>query len=341
MSEFKFNVIQVGFGPMGRLVAKLLLNRKNIDLLGIVDIDPGLKGKKIGSILKDDTVPDLEIQSSLEGLIKKGVVDIMVIATSSSLEKIFPLIKLAATNGINVLSLCEQLSYPFLKFPDLSKEIDTLAKKNDITVLGTGINPGYLMDLLPIVVTAPTQKVDKITVVRMMNSAKRRGPFQKKIGTGLNVKEFTDEINNKEITGHVGLEESIGMIISALGLEFDQIKEYPPEAVIAEEKIVTPYTTVEKGQVCGLKSIATATRSNREIVRLEFIAYAGEHDEYDEITIEGIPKLHQKIIGGVHGDIGTAAMVANLIPNVCSARTGLVTMKDIPVPRNTENIFKT
>ncbi|MHA1330727.1 MAG: hypothetical protein ACTSR2_06595 [Candidatus Hodarchaeales archaeon] len=246
MADSRFSVIQVGFGPMGRLVAKLLFKRQNINLLSIIDIDPSLKNRNVRDILEDETLPDLEIKSDVEEVIKGNSIDVMIIATSSSIEKIHPLVKLAVNSGINVISLCEQLSYPFLKYPKISGEIDSLAKEKKGTVLGTGINPGYLMDLLPIVITAPTQKVDHITVTRMMNSAKRRGPFQKKI-------------SKKEITGHVGLEESIGMILSALGLDYDEIKEFSPEPVIADKEIVTPYTKVEPGEVCGLKSIAIAS----------------------------------------------------------------------------------
>jgi len=340
MADSRFSVIQVGFGPMGRLVAKLLFKRQNINLLSIIDIDPSLKNRNVRDILEDETLPDLEIKSDVEEVIKGNSIDVMIIATSSSIEKIHPLVKLAVNSGINVISLCEQLSYPFLKYPKISGEIDSLAKEKKVTVLGTGINPGYLMDLLPIVITAPTQKVDHITVTRMMNSAKRRGPFQKKIGTGLTVEEFEKKISNKEITGHVGLEESIGMILSALGLDYDEIKEFSPEPVIADKEIVTPYTKVEPGEVCGLKSIAIASNNGKEIVKLEFVAFAGEHEEYDSITIDGIPNIKQKIIGGVHGGIGTAAMIANLIPKVYSSPPGLLTMKDISVPCNTENIFK-
>ena len=175
----------------------------------------------------------------------------------------------------------------------------------------------------------------------MMNSSKRRVPFQKKNGTGLTVEEFHHKISNKEITGHVGLKESIQMIVAALGFECDEIIEFPPTEIITKKDFNTSYgELVPKGNVRGLQSKAVAKKGERDIINLDFQAFAGEHEEFDSIVIEGVPNIHQKIIGGVHGDLGTAAMVANLVPKVIVARSGLLTMKDLPIPCYTEHIWK-
>jgi hypothetical protein len=337
----KFTVIQVGLGPMGRLIAKLLLKRENIHLKGVIDIDPQLSGKKLSKLFDIKAEKDLMINSNYKSIISKEKVDVVIIATSSSLKKVSPIIKDSVQSGSNVISICEELSYPYQKFPKLSEELHQLAKTYDVTVVGTGINPGYLMDLLPIVISAPCQFLDSIKVTRMMNSAKRREPFQRKIGTGLTEEEFYRKIQKKEITGHVGLTESIQMIVTALGIEYEEIVEFPPEAVISENDFVTSYgVKVPKGYVCGLQSKAKAKLHNKDVVILDFVAYAGEHQEYDSVIIEGNPNIYQKIIGGVHGDVGTAAMVANLIPRVVEAKPGLLTMKDLPVPCYTGNVWK-
>ncbi|MHA2006357.1 MAG: NAD(P)H-dependent amine dehydrogenase family protein [Promethearchaeota archaeon] len=337
----KFDVIQVGLGPMGVILVKLILKRKNLKLKGIVDIDPQLIGKKLNTLLNIEDELDLVIESNLKSVLSKHKVDAVIIATSSSLEKVAPLIKSAVQSGSNVISICEELSYPFQNYANLSKELNTLAKLKDVTIVGTGINPGYLMDLLPIVITAPCQSVNSIKVTRMMNSAKRRVPFQKKIGTGLSVEEFQRKIREKEITGHVGLTQSIQMIVAAIGIEYDEIIELPPKEILVDEDLKTSYgELVPKGYVRGLQSKAFARKEGKEVITLDFVAYAGDHEEYDRIVIDGVPRIEQKIIGGVHGDLGTSAMVANLIPKVIEARPGLLTMKDLPVPCNTENIWK-
>ncbi|MHA1986483.1 MAG: NAD(P)H-dependent amine dehydrogenase family protein [Promethearchaeota archaeon] len=337
----KFDVIQIGLGPMGKIIANLLNKRKNVNLKGIVDIDPQFIGKNLSEILETDVKSDRIIESDLDTVLTKGKADVVIVATSSSLEKVAPLISKAANYGCNIISICEELSYPYRLYPKLSGELNTLAISKNITIVGTGINPGYLMDLLPIVITAPCQSVKSIKVTRMMNSAKRRVPFQKKIGTGLTVQEFHKKISNKEITGHVGLKESIQMIVAALGIEYDEIIELPPKEIVAEKQFKTSYgEIVPLGNVCGLQSKAYAKKQEHKIITLDFVAYAGDHEEYDSVIIDGTPSIKQKIIGGVHGDLGTSAMVANLIPIVVGARAGLLTMKDIPVPRYTENIWK-
>ncbi len=337
----KFTVIQVGFGPMGKLITALLLKRKNIHLKEVVDIDPKFKGKKLSNFfdLKDEK--DIIIKSNFANIIAKQKVDIVIIATSSSLEKVSLIIKEAVKSESNVISICEELSYPFQYYPNLSEELHHLAKTQNVSIVGTGINPGYLMDLLPIVITAPCQSVESIRVTRMMNSGKRRESFQRKIGTGLTKEEFNQKIKEKSITGHVGLTQSIQMIIAALGIEYDEILELPPKPIISENEFTTSYGDyVPKGNVCGLQSKAIAKKQNKNIIILDFIAFASEHEEFDSVIIEGNPNIHQKIIGGIHGDVGTAAMVVNLIPIIIDAKPGLLTMKDLPVPCCTENKWK-
>ncbi|MFW9877118.1 MAG: hypothetical protein ACFFG0_28850, partial [Candidatus Thorarchaeota archaeon] len=315
--------------------------RKNINLKAVIDIDPRLAGRRLNEFLDIEEQLDLIIESDLDSTLLKENADVVIIATSSSLEKIVPTIESAVKSGSNVISICEELSYPLQYEIKLAKNLDTLAKLNNVTIVGTGINPGYLMDLLPIVLTAPCQSVKSIKVTRMMNSAKRRVPFQKKIGTGLSVTDFHKKINSKEITGHVGLIQSIQMILAATGLECDNIIELPPKEIITNKEFTTPYgESVPKGYVCGLQSKAFAKKEGEDVITLDFVAYAGKHEEYDSVKIEGVPPIEQKIIGGVHGDLGTSAMVVNLIPKVIIARNGLLTMKDLSIPCNTENLWK-
>ncbi len=337
----KFKVIHVGLGPMGLLIVKLLIERINIELVGIVDIAPHLIGKQLPEILDIPDCPNLTIETDLQALLSLHKPDIVMIATSSSLLNVAKTARIALKGGANVISLCEELSYPQINYPEITSELNSLAKSQGLTITGTGINPGYLMDLLPIVLTAPCQTVNHIKVIRMMNSAYRREPFQRKIGTGLSVDEFNKKISERIITGHVGLRESIQMIVHTLDLEYDEIVENPPSPVKAGNKFKTSYNElIREGDVCGLKSTAYASINGKKIVELDFIAYSGDHSEYDSIEISGKPNIIQKIEGGVHGDIGTAAMATNLIPIVVNAPPGLRTMKDLPVPFNTEKIFK-
>lgn len=335
-----FKVIHVGLGPMGQLIAKLLIERPNLTLVAAIDIAPKLVGRSLRAILALPDGPDLTVQPALSEVLATNSVDVVVIATASTLPQIAPLIQEAVSAHCHVISICEELAFPYTRYPNLTQELHELATTNGVTITGTGINPGYLMDVLPIVLTAPCQRVDKISITRMMNSGLRRTPFQRKIGTGLTVTEFDKKIQDHVITGHVGLEESIRLIISALGVECEEIVEYPPEAIVAKTELTTSYgDLVPAGHVCGLRSRAMATYRGQEFITMEFVAYAGDHEEYDSIVIDGLPSITQKIVGGVHGDLGTAAMVANLIPRVVAAKPGLLTMKDLSVPSYTADVW--
>jgi 4-hydroxy-tetrahydrodipicolinate reductase len=188
------------------------------------------------------------------------------------------------------------------------------------------------MDTLVITLTAPCQRVERIIATRVMNAATRRLPFQKKIGAGLTIEEFKRRIETKQITGHVGLEQSIGMIADALGWKLDKISVEAAEPVIAEKAVESKDIKVKAGNAAGLRQKAKGFIKNNEVITLDFQAYIGAKEEYDAVKIEGVPNINQKIQPCVHGDLGTVAMVVNSIPKVINAPAGLHTMKDLPIP---------
>jgi 4-hydroxy-tetrahydrodipicolinate reductase len=329
-------VIQAGFGSLGRHIAEAMLKRENLELVAIMDANPKLKGKKLNDLLPHAPKSSLKISDDMETALKTNPAHVAVVATSSSLAEVAPMIKMCLGAGLDVVSICEELSYPYGKNPEVAVDLDKAAQDAGKTVVGTGINPGYLMDLLPIVLTAPCQTVNSIRVTRHMNSSHRRPSFQKKIGTGMTVDTFRKMIDEGKITGHVGLVESIQMIEEALNLDLDEVKELPPEPIVAKNKVTNSFTTIKKGEVLGLQSIAVGRKKDEQIVTLDFQAYAEARPQYDEIVIDGVPPIRQRVEGGVQGDQGTIGMILNLIPIVVSESPGLKTMKDLPVPRNTE-----
>lgn len=331
----KIRVVIYGVGAIGSSVARAALGRKGLEIVGAVDISKEKVGRDLGELLGLGRTLGVTVSDNPEDLFSSLRADVVLHSTSSYLRDVHPQLEACIKAEMNVISTCEELSYPYYKYPELSRRLDEMAKEYGVAVLGTGINPGYLMDTLPLVLTAPCLEVRRIKVTRVMDSSKRRIPFQKKIGTGLTLEEFRRLIDDKKITGHVGLIESIAMIADALGWKLDEIRELPPEAVLAEREIVTSYTTVKPGQVAGLRSVAHGVRGGENLITLEFVSHADVKEEYDAISIEGVPNINQKIIGGVHGDVGTVAMVLNSIPKVLNAQPGLWTMKDLALPSST------
>ena len=320
-----------GVGEISTLIAKELL-RRGVDIVSAVDVAEEKVGKDLGEILGLPRRLGLKIAGNIKEGLKGVKPDIVVHATASSLSQVYPQVSECLKLGVNVISTCEELVYPYWKDKASADRLDELAKENQVSVLATGINPGFLMDTLPIVMTCPCLEVEKIKVTRVMNSGKRRFAYQRKVGTGLTLEEFKEKIESKEITGHVGLDVSTAMIADAIGWKLDDIVETKPEPVIADETIRTSYTVIKKGSVAGLKSIAYGIKDGEERIELSFISHAGVKEEYDCIEIEGEPGIKMKIEGGVHGDAGTAAVIINSIPKLLNAPPGLHTMKDLPLP---------
>jgi 4-hydroxy-tetrahydrodipicolinate reductase len=317
------------------MLAKFLLEKEGVQIVGAVDVAKDKAGKDLGEIIGHDRKLGISVSKSADALFSKTEADVAVHATSSYLKDTYPQIASIVKHGVDVVSTCEELTFPYATEPKLAKQLDNLAKKHDATVLGTGINPGFLMDTLVIALTAPCQKVERIEVVRVINAATRRFPFQKKIGAGLRTSEFKRKMKGKEITGHVGLEQSIAMIADALAWELDKIEVEPVEPVVAEETTQSKDIKVEAGQAAGLRQKAKGIMKGREVIVLDFRAYIGAKEEYDAVTIKGVPPINQKITPCVHGDTGTVAMVVNAIPNIINAPAGLYTMKDLPIPSAT------
>lgn len=328
----KIKVVSYGVGVMGARIASFLLKKNGVEIVGAIDVAKEKVGKDLGELLGTKEKLGITITDDVDALFSKVQADIVVHTTTSFLKDTFPQLAQIVRHGANIVSTCEELSYPYLAEPKLAEKLDSLAKQHGVTVLGTGINPGFLMDTLAITLTAVCQKIEKIHVERVMDASKRRVPFQKKIGAGLSIDEFKHKIESGVISGHVGLEQSVAMIADALAWKLDKIQVDAVKPVVAQEFVESEAVKVEAGQVAGLHQRARGVKNGKEVILLEFKAYIGASEEYDSIKIEGVPPIHEKIMPCVHGDVGTVAVVVNAIPKVINAPPGLVTMKDLPVP---------
>ena len=328
----EIKVVLYGAGAIGELIARFLLEKKGVKIVGAIDVAEDKFGRDLGLILGLKKKLGIIVSKDFDSAFSNVGADVVIHTTTSALREAYLQIASVVKHHANVISTCEELSYPYYLEPKLAEKLDALAKKHGVTVLGTGINPGFLMDTLVITLTAVCQKIDKIEAIRVMNAATRRLPFQKKIGVGLTVEEFGKKITCKQITGHVGLEQSIAMIADALSWKLDGIKVDEVEPVIAKETVESSVIKVETGKVAGLRQTARGFMEGREVILLDFQAYIGAKEEYDAITIQGSPTIKQRIQPCIHGDIGTVAIVVNSIPKVLKAPAGLLAMKDMPVP---------
>jgi hypothetical protein len=319
-------VIQYGLGPIGSAVARHVVERAGLELVAGVDIDPAKVGRDVGEVIGLGRSLGFPVAESLAATGAKA--DVVLHTTSSYFDLFKAQIVEILEAGLDIVSTAEELSFPWLSQAEEAAEVDALARRVGKTVLGTGVNPGFLMDSLPLNLTAICQRVDRIAVTRVINASTRRGPFQAKIGSGLSVEAFEAKMAAGRM-GHVGLPESMDMVFDTLGVKLVRY-ESGVEAVVAEETVKTDFFEVAPGQVRGLKQVARGYSDAGEFMTLTFIAALDAGDDGDTIRISGKPDLEVKL-KGTNGDLATVAIAVNAIRRVRDAAPGLVTMRDLPI----------
>ena len=324
----RIRVIQYGLGPIGSAIARHVVERPGLGLVGAVDIDPAKVGKDVGEVIGLDRPLGFMVADRLEEVLARMEADLVLHATSSYIDLFKDQILEILEAGLDVVSTAEELSFPWLAHPEEAIEIDAVAKRVGKTVLATGVNPGFVMDSLPLNLTAICQRIDRIEVTRVINATTRRGPFQAKIGSGMSVKDFRAKMDGSRI-GHVGMPESVGMVFDTLGKKLVRY-ESSIEPMVADRPIKTEHLEVQPGEVRGLKQVARAYTNEGEFMTLTFIAALEEEEDGDTIKITGRPDLEVKL-KGANGDIATVAIAVNAIRRVREGTPGLVTMRDLPI----------
>jgi len=325
----KIRAIQYGIGPIGASILKLMREKEAIEIIGAIDNDPAKVGKDLGEVVGASDAPwGVKVSGDAKDVLEQSA-DVVMHTTSSSLPKVMDQLLAAMEVGSCVVSTCEELSYPYRTHPELAAQLDKSAKDNGVALVGTGVNPGFVMDKLVITLAAVSQRVDHAKALRIVDASKRRLPLQKKIGAGMRVEEFRAKVQEGVIK-HVGLPESVAMVADALGLRVDQITE-TIEPKVATERVQTEFLTVEAGQAAGVHQIARGLSEGKELVYMELQMYVGAKDPADTVELQGHPNISLVIPGGSHGDIATASMAVNSIPSILEAPSGLRTARELPI----------
>jgi 2,4-diaminopentanoate dehydrogenase len=323
-------VLHVGLGPIGAAVVRQVAARKGLKIVGAVDIDPAKVGRDLGEVTGAGRKLGVKIAADLKKAIKATKPDVAVLCTSSSLKKVVPQFEEVLKLKVPIVSTTEELAFPTSGNNRAAAAIHRAAVKGKAAVLGTGVNPGFTMDALPLALTAVCEKVEAIEIDRVQDARIRRLPFQQKIGAGLTGEQFQAKVEDTSVR-HVGLAESISMIANGLGWKLDRITdEIKPK--ITDAAVTSEFMTVPAGKVCGLIQDGVGYRDGKPVIKLHMEAYLGAPESYDRVRITGSPNIDSKISGGVHGDVATASMVVNSIPLVLQVKPGLHTMLDMPLP---------
>jgi len=331
MENKKIRVIQYGLGPIGIETARLVTRKASMEIVGAVDISKDLVGKDLGDVLGMDRKLGIAVTDNAKNLFAGTRADAVLHTTGSRIRKIYPELEEIIRAGLNIVSSAEELLFPLKENAELSQRVDALAKKHGVTVLGTGVNPGFVMDALPLFLTAVCKDVQKIHVERHVDAGTRRYPLQRKVGAGMTQEAFREQIAAKAM-GHVGLLESIYLVAETLGLSLDDVHE-AVEPVMAQKELKTAYFSLKPGDVAGIKHTAEGMKNGEKILTLDLRMFVGCESPYDAVHIVGTPEIRLRIEGGIAGDQATAAVLVNSIPAVVAARPGLATVKDLPAPR--------
>lgn len=326
-------VIMWGLGAMGSGMANYLLEKKGFQIVGAIDKDPGKISVDVGEIVGKEPIGVK--CSDNEDEVLNVPADIILIATSSFVQDVLPQVEKAAKKGLNIISIAEEMAYPWAQEPELSEKMEQLAKENNVTIMGTGINPGFILDLLVIALTGACARVDKIKAARV-NDLSPFGPtVMQTQGVGTTPEEFEKGVADGSIVGHVGFPESIKMIADAIGWELDEIEENR-KPIISNVDRETPHVQVKAGMVAGCNHVAWGRKDGKVLIEMEHPQQIHPHlegqDTGDYVWIEGEPNINVANKPEVPGGIGTMAVTINMIPKVIQAEAGLVSMKDLPVP---------
>ncbi len=323
-------VVVSGLGPIGQGVVRLLLETEGLQVVGAADTAPHHAGKDLGTVLGLPKKLRVKVEGDPARFVRTTKADIAVVCTSSSMKDIKPQVAAFVKRGINVVTTCEELSFPSPKNAASFRDLDRRARHKKVSVLGTGVNPGYAMDALALMLTAPCARVNRLAVTRVVDAGTRRLPLQRKVGAGLNLTQFRRALTEGSVR-HVGLVESVHMIASGLGWKLQRVDE-TVEPAIAPRDLDTEYLHIPAGAAAGIHQTARGYRGDGDLaISLDLQMYVGAESPRDHVLVDGDPPIDCTIAGGVAGDLATAAIAVNAIPKVMAARAGVLTMKDIPL----------
>lgn len=326
----RIRTIHFGIGSIGAGVVRALLSSPEVEIVAAIDAHPAKVGRDLGEVVGLGHNLGIPVTYEAEPVLRDVYADVVIHTTGSSLNEVYPQLLSIVSAEKSVISSCEELSFPWVRYPEIAQRLDRRARETGVRVLGTGVNPGFAMDLLPLVAATACRQVRAIRVRRVVDVAQRRIELQKKVGVGLSLKGFQQGASAGQI-GHVGLRESLFMIADTIGWRLDDVTE-TIEPVVAKARVRTEYFSVERGYALGLRQSARGVSRDREVVRLDLEMYLSAPDPLDSIEIDAEPPLKITAPGGIQGDIATASIIANCVPTIARSRmVGLLTMRDLPL----------
>ncbi len=334
----KVRVALWGFGAMGRGIASMLLKKTGIEIIGVCDKNPAIVGKEFHEVLGVARTenPEIMIKDNIEDIVRNGNCDCALLATDSFTKNAYEKIKYCLEQKVNVISTAEEFAFPKAQSPELAEKLEKIAIENGVTALGTGINPGFVLDYLILALTGTCETVDFIKAARVNDLSPFGHAVMEEQGVGISKDEFEKRIADDTLAGHVGFPESISMIAEGLGVKLDKI-EQTKDPIISNTDRKTPYAEVKPGNLAGIRQRGFGYVNGKLYIEMDhpqqILPHLENQSTGDYINIKGTPDINMQITPEIPGGIGTIAMVVNMIPHVINSEAGVKTMLDLPVPR--------
>jgi len=326
----RIRVVIYGLGQIGLETARVLLGRRDMQLVGVIDNDPQKLQRDVADLAGLTRPSGVRVSDRPDDVLGIARPDVVILTTGSRFRQILPQIKECVNARTNVVSSCEELLLPHVRFATQTRELDKLARARDVSVLGTGVNPGFVMDTMALAATAPCLALKSVTIERVVDASTRRENLQKKVGAGMTTAQFRRGVKKEEL-GHVGLLESLYLVAEGLGWKLDKVDE-KIRPVIAKKRVRTPHVTVQAGEVAGIHHVVKGFQNRKEVVSLDLQMYVGAKKPSDRITVRGQPDVSLLFENGVSGDEATIAMLLATVPSVSKLEPGVRSMIDVPIP---------
>ncbi|MCL5267252.1 MAG: hypothetical protein M1469_04000 [Bacteroidetes bacterium] len=327
----KIKVIQFGLGQIGiSMVRTLLKHDERFEVVGCIDSAPDKVRKDIGEFLEPKSIYNLAVVDSIDSL-KRRRADIVIHSAVSFLPEAAEQIRSLVEKGYNIITTAEEMFFLRQRDSKLFRSLDNLAKRRHVRVLATGVNPGFVMDSLILMFTAPCLSISTIRAERMVNLSHRRLALQRKLGVGLTAQEFLEQVENGRF-GHIGLTDSAEFVSHYLGIKYDNIRS-SIQPVVADHDYHGDEVFVAMNHVLGVRQEVVVEKGSQAVLSLRLTMRIDASIEYDAVFVDGDPPVNVVINNGIMGDTATVGLVLNQIENLLETAPGFHDMADMRIPR--------
>jgi 4-hydroxy-tetrahydrodipicolinate reductase len=319
------NVTVIGLGPIGLAAAAAVQRDPQMTLSGLVDLDPAKVGRSLRDLLPTADAPGPVVSRSIDEVKQ---IDVAIVGTTSYFADMAPILRALMARKAHVVSSCEEMLWPWYRNADLGKQIDAEAARAGVALLGTGVNPGFVLDYLPLVLSSMVLEVTSVKAVRRVDATKRRKPLQQKVGATMTVEHFNALKRDNKI-GHKGMAESVVMLAAGLGRTVNPGEVIETlEPVVADRPIDSMLGTIQQGQVAGMNNVGKWKGQGLSI-ELDLTMSCGLDNTGDSVHLNGPVPLELHIPGSTPGDSATVASLVNGARVLPLAKPGLRTMLDL------------